>query len=318
MSTRLGKMLPPKLKNNLIHIYHAPSRLHGRIFQAAAHGKIYCPDKLYLKWHFKVMTGRKLNLKNPVLFQEKLQWLKYYYRNPLYTQLVDKYNVRSWVAEKIGEEYLVPLYGVYENFDEIDFDTLPNEFVLKCTHDSGSVVICKDKQTFDVQSAQKVLEEGLARKQFYLSREWPYKNVKPRMICEKYLRDDNMENAPDYKFFCFDGEVKCFLVNSGRNSEAGLKTNYYTPNWDYIPMREDKYPNNPLKDNCPKNFQEMMNLAKILSEGMPHVRVDFNYVNDKIYFGEMTFFHGGGRLMFEPESYNELFGSWLTLPEKMS
>ncbi|MGN0172207.1 MAG: ATP-grasp fold amidoligase family protein [Acutalibacteraceae bacterium] len=308
--------LVAQLKKPVIKIIHFPSKVHAALFQAASHGKLPCPDKLFLKWHFRVMVGKKLDFKNPVTYQEKLQWLKYYYHDPLYTQLVDKYGAREYIARTIGEEYLVPLYGVYNSFDDIPFDELPDRFVLKCTHDSGSVVICRDKATFDKEEARKILEEGLARKQFYLSREWPYKNVPPRIICEKYLEDELIEDAPDYKFFCFDGKVKALLVNSERHSPTGVKTNYYTPDWERIPMREHKFPNNPKPDSRPAKLEEMIRLAETLSAGMPHVRVDFNYVNQHIYFGEMTFYHGGGRLMFIPDEYNYVFGDWLTLPEK--
>ncbi len=316
MMRNLGKKLPPALKRPLIRLYHAPSRIHARLFQAAAHGKIPCPDKLYLKWHYRVFTGRKLNLKNPVLYQEKLQWLKYYYHDPLYTQLVDKFAARQWVAEKIGDEHLVPLLGVYRSFDEIDFSVLPRQFVLKCTHDSGSVVFCEDRDTFDTESARAVLEKGLATKQFYLSREWPYKGVTPRIICEAYLKDGKLSDAPDYKFFCFDGAVKYFLVNTERHSPTGVKTNYYTVDWQRLDVREDKYPNNPKEDRKPEKFDEMLRLAEILSASMPHVRIDFNYVNDRIYFGEMTFYHGGGRMMYLPEKFNRIFGDLITLPPK--
>ena len=316
LRNRIGSLLPAPIKKSLIWLNHRPAKIHAWFFQAASKGKIPCPDKLFLKWMFKVFTGQKLNLKNPLTYQDKLNWLKLYYRVPLHTKLVDKYAVREWVAEKIGEEYLVPLYGVYEQFEDIDFDKLPNQFVLKCTHDSGSVVICRDKQSFDMESAEKKIKKGLALKQFYLTREWPYKNVKPRVICEQYLYDNFIEDAPDYKFFCFNGKPKLIMVNSERRSTSGVKTNVYDLDWNLLSMREQDYPNNPKTDIKPQRIQEMIHLAEVLAKGLPHIRVDFNYVNNKIFFGEMTFFHTGGRTFFQPFEYNLLLGSWITLPEK--
>lgn len=288
-----------------------------KVYNAAAHGKIPFPDKAFQKWDYKVNCGGKLNLKNPKTFQDKLQWMKLYYRRPEFTQMVDKYSAREWVASKIGEEYLVPLYGVYNFFDEIDFDVLPEKFVLKCTHDSGSVIFCRDKAKLDKKAARETLEAGLKRNQFYLSREWPYKNVPPRIICEHFLIDAKTINIPDYKFFCFDGEIKAFLINSDRHADSETKTNFYYPDWTLMPIRDMDYPTNPEPDEKPLHFDKMVELAKILSAGLPHVRVDFNYVNDKIYFGEMTFYHCGGRKPFVPAEYNDLFGSWITLPEKV-
>lgn len=309
--------MPPKLKKALIWVIHRPSKIHAWLFQAASHGRIPCPDKLFLHWMFWVFTGKKLNLANPVTYQDKLNWLKLYYRNPQYTKLVDKYAVREWIAEKVGEEFLVPLYGVYNTFEEIDFDKLPDQFVLKCTHDSGSVVLCMDKATFNKESARLKLNQGLARKQFYLTREWPYKNVIPRIICEKYLVDEQIDDAPDYKFFCFDGKAWMIMVNTERHSSTGVKTNMYDMSWTRLNAREKDYPNNPKPDIKPRKLNEMICLAEILSAGMPHVRVDFNFVNDHIFFGEMTFFHSGGRKFLQPYEFDVKMGEWLQLPEKM-
>ena len=316
-SKKIGSLLPAPIKKSLIWLNHRPAKIHAWFFQAASKGKIPCPDKLFLKWMFKVFTGQKLNLKNPLTYQDKLNWLKLYYRVPLHTKLVDKYAVREWVAEKIGEEYLVPLYGVYEQFEDIDFDKLPNQFVLKCTHDSGSVVICRDKQSFDMESAEKKIKKGLALKQFYLTREWPYKNVKPRIICEKLLVQPNSDDLPDYKFFCFGGTVKFIFIYAGRNSNNVPKQcNIYDRDFNFYHIQFNRHPSifePPIK---PINFEKMVELAEVLSAGIPFVRVDFYNVKSKIYFGEMTFFPSGARRIFQPFEYNLLLGSWITLPEK--
>ncbi|MBR5897307.1 MAG: glycosyl transferase, partial [Lachnospiraceae bacterium] len=240
-----------------------------KIYKAASLGKIPFPDKAFQKWDYKIHTGRKLNLRHPVTFQEKLQWMKYYYRNPEFTKLVDKYEVRDYVKEKIGEEYLVPLYGVYNSWNEIDFSALPDAFVIKCTHDSGSVVICKNKSAFDYDAAKKKIEEGLARNQFYLSREWPYKNVKPRIIIEKYLIDEKSGDLPDYKFFCFDGKVKILESNTERQSKTGTKTDFYTPEFELIKMKEKGYPNSNKNHSKPENFDAMKQFAETLSANYP-------------------------------------------------
>lgn len=304
-----------KIKKLIIQVQYIPERIKYKIYHAASKGKIYMPDKLFQKWDYKLFSGQKLSFKNPKTYTEKLQWLKYYYHNPIQTKLVDKYEVRDFIKETIGEEYLVNLYGVYNSVDEVDFDKLPNEFVLKCTHDSGSIAICHDKADFDFAEAKKMLERGMRRNQFYLSREWPYKNIKPRIICEELLKDDVFEDIQDYKFFCFDGKVEFFVIHTDRHSS--MKMTYYYPDWEKIPMKHKKYPVNPGEDFHPKNFDKMIELAEKLSKAFPHVRVDFYYVNDKIYFGEMTFYSSGGRIPFEPDEYNYKFGDMIKLPPKM-
>lgn len=277
---------------------------------------ILLPDKMFIKLEYRYYTGRKLNLDNPKTFNEKLQWLKLYYRRPEYTKLVDKYEVRKYIAETIGEEYLIPLLGVWDKFDDIDFSKLPNQFVLKCTHDSGGLVICKDKKKFSIEEARKKINKHLKRNFYYVHREWAYKNVKPRIICEKYMVDESGTELKDYKIFCFNGEPKLIQVDYNRFN--GHKRNLYDIEWNYIP-NSIKYPTDPntiIKK--PNKLNEMLELARVLSNGYPHVRVDFYYVNDRIYFGEMTFYHGAGYEKFEPESLEFEMGSWLELPSKIS
>lgn len=277
-----------------------------------ARGKLkWVPDKIILKLLFRAKMQRKLDLKKPRTFNEKLQWLKLYDRNPMYTQLVDKYEVRKYVKEKIGEEYLIPIYGVYNSFDEIDFDKLPKQFVLKCTHDSGGVIICKDKNNFNKEEARKKINKHLKLNFYWNAREWPYKNVKPRIICEKYLKDNTLKDLMDYKFFCFNGIPRVLYVASERGVDT--KFDFFDLEFNRLPIK-NKYKNSSKEIPKPKNFEKMINLAKALSKEIPHVRVDFYNIDGKIYFGEMTFFHLGGFERFEPEKYDEIFGSWIKLP----
>ena len=184
------------------------------------------PDEIYLKWIYRARMDKNLDMENPITFNEKLQWLKLYDRNPLYTQLVDKYEVRKYISNIIGERYLIPLLGVYEKFSDIDFDKLPRQFVLKCTHDSGGLVVCKDKNALDMESAERKINRSLKRNYYYLQREWPYKNVKPRIICEKYMLDESNEELKDYKFLCFNGKVQCSFVCLNRGTKEGLNVDF--------------------------------------------------------------------------------------------
>ena len=274
----------------------------------------WMPSKLYLKLLFYLNMGKKLNIDNPITFNEKLQWLKLYDCNPLYTQLVDKYKVRKYIAETIGEQHLIPLIGVYDSFDQIDFNNLPNEFVLKCTHDSGSIVVCKDKSKLDFKTTKKILEKNMRRNYYPLSREWPYKNIKPRIICEKFMVDESGTELKDYKFFCFNGEPKALFVATDRGIDT--RFDFFDLNFNHLPFMQH-YKNGVKKIVKPSGLDKMIKLSKILSKGIPHVRVDLYDIYDRIYFGELTFFHFSGFEKFEPEKYDKLFGSWLELPSKM-
>ena len=255
--------------------------------------------------------GYWMNWKHPKTFNEKLQWLKLHDRNPLYTKLVNKYEVRKYITEKIGDNYLIPLLGVWNKFDEIDFNKLPNQFVLKCTHDSGSAIVCKDKNNFDYNSARKKIITKLAHNYYYNEREWPYKKVKPQIIAEKYMEDENGE-LRDYKFFCFDGIVKFLQVDYDRFTEH--HRNIYDPNWNLLPFTIQY----PSKQNVvikkPAMFSTMLNIAATLSQNMPHVRVDLYSANGRIYFGELTFYHEAGFGHFSPNAWDKKFGESLSLP----
>ena len=273
------------------------------------------PDKLYLQMIFRLKMGYKLNLKNPRSYSEKLQWLKLYHRDPVYTRLVDKFAVKKWVAERIGEEYVIPTLGIWNNANEIDFDKLPNQFVLKTTNGGGGgdVIICKDKSKLDKEKAVVHLNKGLKKDIYKKLREWPYKNVPPRVIAEKYMEDESGE-LRDYKFFCFNGCVKCIQVDYDRFVEH--HRNIYDTEWNLLPF-SIKYPS---KKNVvilkPKNFDIMLTIAELLSKNIPHVRVDLYNVNGRIYFGELTFYHGSGHEIFNPKEWDYTFGEWLQLPSK--
>jgi len=274
----------------------------------------FLSDKIYLKLMYRCVFNKKLNLKNPQTFNEKLQWLKLYDRKDIYTKMVDKYEVKEYVANLIGEEYIIPTLGVYDQFDEIPFDELPDKFVIKCTHDSGGVVICKDKNTFDKEEAKEKIVPRLNRNYYKRGREWPYKNVKPRIIIEEYLDDGINEDLNDYKLMCFNGKVQCSFVCTERRSEEGLKVTFFDLNWKKMPF-ERRYPSSTKQIEKPSNYEEMIKLAEILSKDIPFVRVDFYNINGNIYFGEMTFFPGSGTEEFTPVEYDAKLGSLIKLPE---
>lgn len=279
----------------------------------------WIPDDIYLKKEFKVRMGKELNLNNPQTFNEKIQWLKLYDRHPEYTMMVDKYAAKQYVASKIGDEYIIPTLGVWTKFDDIDFDKLPNKFVLKCTHDSGGLVICKDKSTLDIAAAKRKIEHCLKRKYYYIHREWPYKNVPPRIIAEKYMTDNvntsTDETLKDYKFYCFDGKVRFLMINSDRNFKTSTKADYFDRDFNWLDFTWGYEHANvrPVKPDC---FDEMIAISEKLSKGLPHVRVDLYECNGQIYFGELTFYDGSGFDKIEPIEWDYKIGKMLKLPSK--
>ncbi|MDY4223802.1 MAG: ATP-grasp fold amidoligase family protein [Candidatus Limivicinus sp.] len=293
--------------------YYLSSRANMFDFFASRNMLNWMSDEAFLKRKFKLRMGYELDLDNPKTFNEKLQWLKLYDRNPLYTKLVDKYEVRKYIAEKIGEEYLIPLVGgPWNSPEEIDFDALPDQFVLKCTHDSGSVVICKDKSKLDIPAAKAKLSKHLKRNYYWTNREWPYKNVPPRIIAEKYMEDETGE-LRDFKFLCFNGMPRMMYIS--RDAAADTTTDFFDMDFNHLPIRM-KDPNSAILPTKPECFEEMQRIASVLSEGIPHVRTDFYCANSKIYFGELTFFHNGGFTGINPAEWNYKVGSWIKLPRK--
>lgn len=267
-------------------------------------------DEKMLKFAYWCHTGKKLNLETPKIYNEKIQWLKLNDRDPLYTMLVDKYSVRNYIEKNIGNEYLIPLLGTWDNVEDIDFDNLPNEFVLKSTHDSGGVIVCRDKAKLNITEAKKILKKSQKQNYFWGHREWVYKNVKPRIIAEKLMVDESGTELKDYKFFCFNGKVKALFIASDRQTET--KFDYFDKNFERINVRQ-KYSNSHREYNKPESFEKMIELAEKLSQGFKHLRVDFYDINGSIYFGELTFYHFSGWVNFEPDFYDEIFGEWLEL-----
>lgn len=275
---------------------------------------ILFPDRLFLKIKFKYHIGKKLNLKNPVTFNEKLQWLKLNDRRPEYITYVDKYAVRNHIKKTIGEEYLIPLLGVYNSVEDIDWAQLPNQFVLKCTHGSGSNLICTDKSELNIKETKSKLKMWMKKNWFWNGREWPYKNVEPRIICEKYMVEESGKELKDYKFMCFNGEVKCIFVCTNRNSPTGLNIDIYDVNWNLMPFGRFNHPGTGVKMSKPKNFDNMVEYAEKLSKNIPFMRVDFYEAIGHLYFGELTLYPASGFDKFVPESYDYLLGSWIKLP----
>lgn len=273
------------------------------------------PDKIFLEYQFYKRMKRKLNLKNPKTFNEKLQWLKLYDRKPEYTKMVDKYEAKEYVTNIIGKEYIIPTLGIYNKFEDINFERLPNQFVLKCTHDSGGLIICKDKTKLEINEAKNKINESLKKNYYYSGREWPYKNVKPRIIAEKYMSNELDEELKDYKFFCFNGIVQTILVCSNRNGNF-KNTNFYDINWKLQPFTREKHKNSSKQIKKPKNLDEMLKIAEKLSKDIPFVRVDLYEINGKTYFGELTFYPSSGFEGFEPEEYDKKLGDMLKLPTK--
>ena len=274
----------------------------------------WLPDKPYLKLMYWTYLGKKLNLDNPKTFNEKLQWLKLNERKDIYTTMVDKYEVKNYVAERIGEQYIIPTLGVWDNFDDIDFDSLPNQFVLKCTHDSGGLVICRDKSEFDIKKAKKKINRCLKTNYYKPCREWPYKNVKPRIIAEEYMQDGYKTSLTDYKFYCFNGEVKYLYISEGLEDHATAKISFLTPEWKFAPFKRSDYAPFEELPKKPVNFQKMLELANLLSKTMSFIRIDLYEINKKIYFSEYTLFPTGGFMPFEPNKWDEELGNWINLP----
>lgn len=273
------------------------------------------PDEKYLKTKFKCIMGYELNLDNPITYNEKIQWLKLYDRKPEYSMMVDKYRVREYIAEKIGKEYLIPLLGVWNSPNDINFDELPNEFVLKCNHNSGrGVCICKDKAKLNIQKVKKELDKALKQDYYLFNREWPYKDVPRKIICEKYMTDSSGFELKDYKLYAFDGIVQALMVISGRNTGCTC-ANYYDANFKQLDFTWG-YPKIPNEIKIPESFGQMKAFAEILSKGLPEVRIDFYDINGQLYFGEITFFDGSGFEKFNPKEWDKKFGEWITLPNK--
>lgn len=276
---------------------------------------LYLPDTLYLKIIFRKKLGYPLCLRRPRTFNEKIQWLKLYDRRPKYRMLVDKYEVKKFVKDRIGEQYVIPTLGLWDRPSEIDFESLPGQFVLKCTHDSGSVVICRDKTQFKKEAAEEKLNRRLGRNYFWHGREWPYKNLPRKIIGEKYMTDESGTELKDYKVFTFSGKAQLIEVDFDRFTNH--KCNYYTPQWEYLPIAIGYPPDPSKKIRKPAILERLLSLAEELAKtaGSPaFLRVDMYVAGPKIYFGEFTFYPGNGFEKILPEEWDRKLGDLIVLP----
>lgn len=273
------------------------------------------PDSVYISLQYFQHFGRFPNLKTPKTFNEKLQWLKLHDRKSEYTVMVDKVEAKKWVAERIGDQYLIPTLGVWNRAEDIDFETLPNEFVLKTNHDSGKVIICKNKSLLNIEAARKILDKSLSVDYYKCGREWPYKNVSRKILAEELLPNsgsDTEGEIPDYKFMCFNGKVKYIFVCSERGSDEGLKVTFFDREWNKMPF-ERHYPSSKKEIPCPETYNKMIELAEKLSSGTKFLRVDFYETGNRIYFGELTFYPGCGYEEFTPEEWDAKLGDLIIL-----
>ena len=283
--------------NKFIKLFTDPYWAFGVILQRVF-SRLITDDRLYIKLDYFSGMKRFPDLEHPKTFNEKLQWLKLNDKHKEYTRLVDKYEVKKYVSDILGEDVIIPTLGVWDRFEEIDFEKLPRQFVLKTTHDSGANVIVKDKNELNIEDTKKILKRSLEHNPFYRHREYPYKHVKPRIIAEKFMVDESGTELKDYKFFCFDGEVKFLFVATDRPVDT--RFDFFDTDFNHLPFKQG-HPWAKKEIKKPENFEEMKRIASILSKGIPHVRVDLYNINGHIYFGEMTFFHFAANVPFEPD-----------------
>lgn len=290
-------------KHNILY------KIRGKIIHYSA---IFLSDEYYLKLLFYHRLGYKLNLNNPQTFNEKLQWLKLNDQREEYSTMVDKIEAKKYVASIIGEKYIIPTLGIWDNVNEIEWDSLPNQFVIKSSDDSGGVIVCKDKTTLDIEKARKKLQRK--NNYFKYNKEYPYRNLKHRIIAEEYLEDESKYELKDYKIFCFNGEPRLLFVATDRLKKGEeTKFDFFDLEWNHLPFTNG-HPNNPNPIKKPTNFDEMLCIARKLSVGIPQVRIDLYNCNGKIYFGEITFFHWGGTMAFKPKEWDYKLGEMIHLP----
>ncbi len=272
----------------------------------------FMSDETFVRWEYFSGMGKFPNLNHPVTYNEKLQWLKLNDIHPDYTRLVDKYEAKVYVRAMIGDEHIIPTLGIWDSWDDIDFSKLPDKIVLKTTHDSGGVAICKDKSDMTLKKAKKKICKSLKHNYFYEHREYPYKSIKPRIIAEQLMVDESGNELKDYKFFCFDGKCKMLFIATDRNI-GDVKFDFFDTEFNHLPFVQG-HPWATRKITKPAGFEKMIALAEKLSKGYPHIRVDLYDINGKIYFGELTFFHFSGNVPFEPAEWDYKIGEWLKLP----
>lgn len=331
------------IKNKLMRLTKLPRKYLSYLMECGLLNNM--DDETYLKIMWLIRIGYPIDFEHPRTFNEKLQWLKLHDHNPLYTIMADKYEAKQFVADRVGFEYVVPNYGVWDKFEDIDFDALPDAFVLKTTHDNAGVVVVEDRDNFNRKAAQKLLEKHLKKNHYFNTREWAYKNIKPRIIAEKLLKNSDKSELLDFKVSCFDGEPKFTYIQSRSCIDPNLMlTNndgkpyfrfsdielefklrralndieiitYYDNDFNIIPCSNSDGPSLYYAGSKPVNFEKMLEISRVLSQNIPHVRVDFYEVDGKLYVGELTFYTSAGFATFEPDEYNYKFGDMITLPK---
>lgn len=301
-------------ESRLKKAFNHPEWILGVVLRHTPLGR-WMNDKTFIKWEYFSGMRKFPDLKNPKSYNEKLQWLKLNDIHPEYSRIVDKAEAKIYVKEVLGEDaeqFIIPTLGVWNSFDEIDFDKLPNQFVLKTTHDSGGVVVVKDKATMKIKDVRAKIERSMKNNFFYEHREYPYKSIKPRIIAEKYMVDESGTELKDYKFFCFNGEPKMLFVATDRPFDT--RFDFFDTDFQHLPFKQG-HPLATKKITKPVGFEKMLDLSRQLSKGFPHVRVDLYDINGFIYFGELTFFHFSGNVPFEPDEWDYRIGEWLELPQ---
>lgn len=299
------------MKNKIMKVLTEPWQLITWLNQSKIGHLI--PDKMMLKALYHTRCDEKLNLNNPRSFNEKMQWLKLYDRQPMYTKMSDKLAVKDIVKEKIGDEHVIKTLGVWSEYDYIDFDALPNRFVLKCNHDSGGVVIVKDKSKMDHEAAKVKIVRSLKQNFYWRGREWPYKDIHPLIFAEEYIEDVDSDDIIDYKLMCFNGKCRCIFTCTERHLGTGLKVTFFDPEWNELPFIR-RFPKSEVPISKPDNLQELITIAESLAEGIPFVRVDLYDIKEQIFFGEYTFYPGCGFEKFYPKEWDDKLGGWIELP----
>jgi hypothetical protein len=305
MNTFLRIISNPEKYLSFNHIFN--NSIGDRLFNILLKTSRWFPyDVLYIKLFYRLGMKQKLNFENPSTYTQKIQWLKLHNTDAQFSMLVDKYAVKNYIKQIIGEQYVIPLLGVWNNYDEIDFNALPDQFVLKTNHDSGTVIVCTDKSKLNHDSARKKLNKALSVNYFYKSREYPYKNIKPRIIAEEYIHDSDQGELTDYKIFCFHGEPYYLQITS--NNGVHKYMNYFDTKFQPIHLSTG-LPVNPHGIEEPENIDKMLEIARLLSKNIIHVRVDMYNIGGKIYFGEYTFHNSGGIIKFNPQYWDEVWGN---------
>lgn len=276
----------------------------------------FLTDRCYLRLKYKLLIGNDLNIDDPESFNEKMQWLKLNDRKGVYSIMADKFRVKEYVSKLVGKKYIIPLLGVWKKFDDIDFNILPDKFVLKTTHDSGGVVICRNKETFDIDLARKKLNKSLHNNYYWSGREWPYKNIEPQIIAEKYMQNGTDENLVVYKIFNFNGnpEIIQVIQDDKQDSET---IDYFDVEWNLLTLQQN-FPNSVVHIEKPQKLKKMLSIAKTLSAGFAFLRTDFFIINNEVFFSEFTFYSDSGFATFVPKEWDEILGEKIVLPNKKS